>query len=162
VSEPRFSHVGASESNTHPENIQTTPERKTMTTQEIAPQIDQESFSGDGGNTEIGYLYRDADNYKQHATAVLPGALAFPEAMAIMAALDDGEYFVPSGVGLADLQERMRTGWDPRSDHPFHALTGIGLTADEPTETTTAAEFAERFLAADWKAEEARVSAAHA
>jgi hypothetical protein len=86
----------------------------------------------------IEYLYRDAANYKQFASVVLVGAITSQELHTIAAALDSGLYFIPSQVGLPDLQSAMSGFPDPESDHVWHELDvqeGISLTTDPATET---------------------------
>lgn len=130
-----------------------------MTTDEISAMIDTETFAAGHPNTCLSYMYRDADNYKQYTQVVMAGALTLEQASAIMDGLDDDDGFVPSGVGLPDLQEQMVTGWDEQSDHPYHEIDGISLTTSEPTIVMTTAEFVALFAAADWEKEGARVSA---
>ena len=88
-------------------------------------------------HTRIEYLYRDADNYKQFASVVLVGAITPAELDTIGAALDSGLYFIPSQIGLPDLQSAMPGFPDPESDHVWHELElaeGISLTNDPATE----------------------------
>ncbi|MCE6959324.1 hypothetical protein LAZ40_09700 [Cereibacter sphaeroides] len=40
--------------------------------------------------------------------------------------------------------------WDPERDHPFHVLEDIRLTAEDPTDPRTVAEFAAAMEAAHW------------
>lgn len=135
-----------------------------MDTNGISDLIDVESFATGGGGTEISYMYRDADNYKQTRTVVLAGAITLEQAAAVVGALDEGEWFVPSEIGLEDIQGNFTFGpdWDEQSDHPFHELTGIALTTAQPYGDMTAQEFHDRFVAADWKRGENRVMAEHA
>lgn len=135
-----------------------------MDTTGISEIIDVESFAKGGANTEVSYMYRDADNYKVSRRVVLGGTITVAKAMEIVRALDEGQYFVPSEIGLEDIQGGFLAGadWNEQVDHPFHELTGIALTDDEPFGDMTAAKFHERFVMADWKAGEARVMAEHA
>ena len=117
-------------------------------------------------NTRVSYLYRDADNYKATRTFVLAGVPALGELAAIRAALDEGLYFIPSQVGLDDLQSELSAydsaettdGYaeDPDSDpdHPWHELNaragdGFELTAEEPTHMSVT-ELAAAFGAVTW------------
>lgn len=59
-------------------------------------------------NTVFSYLYRDADNYKARETVVLTGAPRPGDFDVIQSALDDGCFFIPSQVGLPDLQEQLQ------------------------------------------------------
>ena len=129
-----------------------------MTTTEISPLIETDTFDKGHPNTRFDYMYRDADNYKQHTHVVMPGAVTLEQAVAIVDGLDDDGGFVPSGVGLPDLQEQMVTDWDEQSDHPYHEIMGISLTAEATTIEMTASEFVTLFAAADWSLEGARVT----
>jgi hypothetical protein len=133
-----------------------------MTTTEISPVIETGTFVPGHPNTRLDYMYRDADNYKQNTHVVMAGALTIEQAVAIVDGLGEDDGFVPSGVGLPDLQEQMVTDWDEQSDHPYHEITGISLTVATPTVEMTAAEFIVLFAAADWSAEGARVIGEHA
>lgn len=53
-------------------------------------------------NTEIFYLYRDADNYKQPNYVVISGCLTQRQKETIKSCLHMGEYFIPSQVGLPE------------------------------------------------------------
>lgn len=132
-----------------------------MNATEISPVIQIETFGKGHPNTRIDYMYRDANNYKQSDHVVMAGALTIEEATAIVDGLDEEDGFVPSAVGLDDLQERMVTDWEDDADHPFHEIDGISLTGSEPTTDMTAAEFVVRFAEADWEAEGARVTLEH-
>lgn len=135
-----------------------------MTERSIPKQIELDTFGVGGANTAISYLYRDADNYKQSRTVVLEGALTLDQAVAVVEALDESQWFVPSQIDLDDLQGSFVAGgeWDEQSDHPFHELIGIALTDNQPFGDMSAQAFHARFIAADWKLGEARVMAEHA
>ncbi|MGA2186362.1 MAG: hypothetical protein ABSH47_25380 [Bryobacteraceae bacterium] len=99
-------------------------------------------------NTRIRYLYRDAGNYKQFASVVLGGAITLQEAETITAGLESGEYFIPSQVGLPDLQPNMPSFPDHDADHVWHELdvhSGISLTADPATADLDIHAFAAMF-----------------
>lgn len=85
-------------------------------------------------NTRIMYQYRDADNYKQLEEVVIAGEITKEDKALILSKLDEGMYFIPSQVGLNDLQERMCSPIGD-SDHVWHELTpeDISLTKDDPT-----------------------------
>lgn len=98
-------------------------------------------------NTRIGYLYRDADNYKQYHEEVLEGEITPEQVQAIAACLDEGENFIPHQVGLPEVRFDTVT----ESDHPWFELsseTGFTLTNDSPTVNITVDELASRFQAA--------------
>lgn len=85
-------------------------------------------------NTRIFYMYRDADNYKQNEEIILNGEISEEEIDTIFSKLDEGLYFIPSQVGLNDLQERMCSDIGD-SDHVWHELIrgDINHTEDNPT-----------------------------
>lgn len=85
-------------------------------------------------NTKIAYQYRDADNYKQYEEVVIPGEISEQDKALILSKCNEGQYFIPSQVGLNDLQERMCSPIGD-SDHVWHELEeeDITLTEDDPT-----------------------------
>lgn len=98
-------------------------------------------------NTQIGYLYRDADNYKQYHEEVLEGEITPEQKRMIADCLDDGEYFIPHQVGLPEVRFDTVT----ESDHPWFELdseTGFTLTSEPPTVNITVDELVSRFQAA--------------
>lgn len=125
------------------------------------PRIDLQSFTRGGANTAISYLYRDAHNYKQDETLILPGALTLDQAIAIVDGTDDEDGFIPSAVGMDDLQTRSIDSWNRAVDHPFHEIALIALTTASPTTSLEADDLAYRFAAADWEAEAERVEREH-
>ncbi len=126
------------------------------------PRINARSFSLGLPNTRIDYLYRDVNNYKQESRAVFPGALTLQQAQSMVDALDEDDGFVPSAVGLPDLQDETVNGWNADEDQPFHEIISISLVATEPTEAQIADDFLARFVAADWALEGERVEREHA
>jgi hypothetical protein len=72
----------------------------------------------------LNYMYRDADNYKQHGEVTLSRALTEQETERIRRALDMGEYFIPQQVGMPPLQMNFG-GIDPDSDHAWHELGDV-------------------------------------
>lgn len=119
-------------------------------------------------NTLISYMYRDADNYKIINEVVVSGLMSDEQIARIMATLDDGEFFIPTQVGLpANDMTSLGYSFDVQSDHPWFTLPGDGVTSTlrPPTEDMTADELVAKFekAAADgwdeslWKhADEAR------
>lgn len=111
--------------------------------------INVDSFKRDIPNLRINYFYRDVDNYKQYSQAIFAGTLSMKQATAFVKKLETCEGFVPSSVGIDDLQIRMNNGIDTDSDHPWHELTEISRTASLPTEAITAQDFFNRFMNSD-------------
>jgi hypothetical protein len=95
-------------------------------------------------NTEVRYLYRDASNYKQRGEVVLAGEMAESDARS---ALWEEAYFIPSAVGLPNLQHLFQEQGFPfptEDDHPWHEVASIRPTESEPTVALSAAEFLRR------------------
>ena len=97
-------------------------------------------------NTRLHYLYRDACNYKVFFDPVLPGPLTEEQYQAIRSCLYEGEYFIPSQIGLSD--DRNQT-YDPEIDHPWFELQYTEPTDAPPTVAhPTTEELVKAFLAA--------------
>lgn len=96
-------------------------------------------------NTRINYLYRDGSNYKQHNAAVVSGELSDADKETIIGCLYDGEYFIPSMVGIEE--HRVDDKWT-EDDHCWFELhiTDLEDTAAAPTTDMTSAELVQRFL----------------
>lgn len=94
-------------------------------------------------NTRINYLYRDADNYKQQNSEVIPGHFSEAQKHAIIESLESGDYFVPSAVGFEEV--RFDTFGD--ADHAFFELNIYGFeeTDDAPTVDMTPDEVVAAF-----------------
>lgn len=73
--------------------------------------------------TYIRYTYTDGNNYKQDACIRLTGPLTDEQADMIVAACDEGEFFIPQQVWLPSLVMRFG-GIDPDADHPWHSMVG--------------------------------------
>ena len=93
-------------------------------------------------NTLIHYLYRDANNYKAHHEIIVRGAVTFAD---VTPFLDSGEFFIPSQVGLPDLQSKL--GQPTDDDHVWHHLTleDFTPTSEPPTVKLTARDLRTRF-----------------
>lgn len=110
----------------------------------------------DWPNTEVSYLYRDASNYKQSASVVMAGRLSAQEMVDLLASLDERQFFIPSQVGLEDLQENFGSRlYD--DDHVWHE---IGAEDFEPTFRPPEVdfdihEFVRRMIAAEWDEQKA-------
>lgn len=96
--------------------------------------ISQDKIFVDG--VKVIYLYRDADNYKFHGSFCLVGVL---DIRYIEEYLFDGEYFIPSKVGLDDLQPPEKTA----ADHFLHEIIEINQQL-VPIDNMTAEEFIRR------------------
>lgn len=80
-----------------------------------------------GKNTKIHYQYRDADNYKQLNECVINGVLSLKQQAVILSCLTDGEYFIPSKVGLPE--KRFETWTD--ADHVWFEIAPDDFTITE-------------------------------
>lgn len=102
-----------------------------------APRLDTPPVARDSwGMTEpthtvIGYLYRDAANYKVHDSVLLDGVLTEAEIAEIWGKLEGGMWFVPEQVGLPPLQSALYEFSDGPTDddHAFHELVEIRAVA---------------------------------
>lgn len=89
-------------------------------------------------NTRFEYMYRDGQNYKQYNEVVIAREFTLDQ---LRPHLYEGEFFVPSEVGLDDLQE-----YPYRScDHVWHGLVSAEPTSGTPTVDVSAEELVERF-----------------
>lgn len=77
-------------------------------------------------NTKITYQYRDADNYKKWASVVIHGAI---QLSAISKFLFEKEFFIPSEIGLEDLQKLPFKS----CDHVWHELLSVSKVNEKPT-----------------------------
>lgn len=68
------------------------------------------------------YLYRDASNYKTYGKVLLSGRARPTHMATIASALIDGEYFLPSLVGLPDLTAELfaYSNGPTEDDHEWH------------------------------------------
>jgi hypothetical protein len=89
-------------------------------------------------NTRLEYLYREGHNYKQFNEVVIEGEFSLDH---LRAHLYEGQYFMPSEVGLEDLQENPYRG----CDHIWHELVSAEPTEDPPTAEVGAEELVARF-----------------
>lgn len=104
-------------------------------------------------NTKLTYMYRSASNFKISRQVVCEGADAtlIP---AIHGALDEGEWFIPSQVGLDNLQGDQGWELDRDEDSVWHEIveveaTDLPTTPNAPTFADLAAAFAARANAWD-------------
>ena len=89
-------------------------------------------------NTQITYQYRDAANYKEFDTVIIHGQLSLSD---IEEYLYDKEFFIPSEIGLKDLQpERLN-----QDDHIWHEMLDVSHTNEEATVNITAGKVKSNF-----------------
>lgn len=102
-------------------------------------------------NTRIEYLYRDGSNWKQGNECVIEGVIDETGVDAIVASLDEGEYFIPRAVGMPETRFPTWT----EDDHSYFELDAAGFspTDEEPTVDVDAETLVARFKAAAgrWK-----------
>jgi len=101
---------------------------------------------GDSTNTKVNYLYRDASNYKAHNECVIRGVLTKEQQSAILGCLHEGEYFIPSQVGLPEHRFEDQDGIT-EDDHCWFELNEFGFeaTQEAPTVGFTAEELVAAF-----------------
>ena len=104
-------------------------------------------------NTRLGYMYRDAGNWKTWNQVVLIGEMT-PEMFAEMQSrCEDGrEMFVPEQLGLPLIRD-----WDvTEDDHSYAELVTFDATNDNPTVDITCEELLERFrkVKGNWRPED--------
>lgn len=92
-------------------------------------------------NTRFEYQYRDGHNYKQYNEVVIGGEFTLGQ---LRPYLYEGAFFVPSEVGLNDLQEEPYGA----CDHVWHELVSAEPTEDVATVELRAKELVARFRAA--------------
>lgn len=89
-------------------------------------------------NTSITYLYRDASNYKQFDTVIISGQLSLND---IEDFFYEKEFFIPSEIGLKDLQPENLNQYD----HIWHEILEISHTQEKPTVNITAKKIISNF-----------------
>ncbi len=89
-------------------------------------------------NTLITYQYRDAANYKEFDTVIICGQLSLND---IEEYLFDKEFFIPSEIGLKDLQPENLN----QDDHIWHEILEISHTKKQPTVDITAEKVISNF-----------------
>jgi len=97
-------------------------------------------------NTLFSYLYRDSCNYKKFYDVVFSGNLTIDQ---IEPYFKDGQFFIPSEVGLLDLQPYPFTF----NDHIWHEVISLTPTHDLPTINLTGKKITQKFMSAharDW------------
>ena len=83
-------------------------------------------------------LYRDASNYKTYGEVIVLGEI---EEQQLHSYLWEGDFFVPSEVGLLDLQEGAFT----EDDHIWHEIEFLQSTDTSPTTKISAKQLLEGF-----------------
>lgn len=97
-------------------------------------------------NTRLEYMYRDGHNYKQFNEVVIAGEITIDQ---LRPCYYEGQFFVPSEVGLEDLQVFPYRD----CDHIWHEILETTRTQDVPTAAVTAKSLFERFqqaAAVEW------------
>lgn len=86
--------------------------------------------------THVSYMYRDANNYKQHGDAYFFGAPTIESCLRLVRAADQSTgdvAFIPESVAMPPLQRQFTNfKWDDEADHPFHTITGMRGLDDLP------------------------------
>lgn len=104
-------------------------------------------------NTSFEYEYRDAGNYKHAAVVVVAGILHPEDLKLCLENVSEGTEFIPSQVGLEDLQPLMKN-YPSSDDHVWHQLSldSFQTVNRPPTVRITARELIEKFktMAGHW------------
>jgi len=97
-------------------------------------------------NTKFSYLYRDAWNYKKFHSIILSGFISLDK---IEPFLRDHTFFIPSEVGLPDLQEEVFKSYD----HIWYEIEAVKLTDEQSTAAINSSTLLANFKKAhklDW------------
>lgn len=84
-------------------------------------------------NTEIEYMYRDASNYKAFRTIIVAGEIDEEDIKACLDNVSSGVEFIPSQVGLEDLQSEL-VSYPSADDHVWHEFESAKPTDAPPTD----------------------------
>ncbi|MBC7985314.1 MAG: hypothetical protein H7X93_01385 [Sphingomonadaceae bacterium] len=73
------------------------------------------------------YRYRDASNFKMHASVLLSGSCRARDSDLIRSTLWCGELFIPEQVGIGPLQHDFEeySGVPSRDDHVWHEFVAL-------------------------------------
>ncbi len=97
-------------------------------------------------NTKIEYMYRDASNYKTWRTIRVKGVITLEQIQPCLAAECDGTEFIPSQVGLEDIQKDLAS-YPSGDDHVWHQLLEVKPTYKVPNVKLTANKLLKNFQA---------------
>lgn len=100
-------------------------------------------------NTKFAYQYRDASNYKQGGAEIFVGTLSAEDKLELDKLLGGNGGFIPSQVGLEDLQPMM-ISFPSEDDHVWHEAYPVEDTTEEATTTRTAQQFFESVKTVQW------------
>lgn len=92
-------------------------------------------------NTRFEYMYRDACNYKWFDEIIVPAMLTLDQ---LLPFLQDKTFFIPSKIGIPDLQPPDWT----ENDHIWHEITNINTTQEKPMIDITTEQLLYRFRVA--------------
>ena len=103
-------------------------------------------------NTKINYLYRDASNYKVYNQVIVAGEITPEHLRRIADTLDEGEYFIPSVVGLPEKKFETQTDddhlwfeWEIDDEDFDLDASGCELTDEQPTVPLTVDQLVDNF-----------------
>lgn len=91
-------------------------------------------------------MYRDGSNYKTWRTVVLEGTITEEELKACFASECEGVEFIPSQVGLDDIQSELAC-YPSADDHVWHQFCSAQPTDRKPDIKLTAAQLLKNFQA---------------
>ncbi len=109
--------------------------------------------------TLISYEYRDAANYKIEHEVIIRGRLCYHDIKPYLTVAscfipqvgsEDFLYFIPSQVGLEDLQTHMPGFPDLDLDHVWHRIIWVRQTDKKHSTEITANELKANFICVAW------------
>jgi hypothetical protein len=102
-------------------------------------------------NTRVTYSYRDAEGQVVRESLILSGKLTDADGAFISTALHQKQFFIPSQVGLDNLQKRLGREIN-ENDSVWHTWewSGFGETDEPPTTDLLATTLVESFEYACW------------
>lgn len=79
------------------------------------------------------YLYRDAANYKVHASLCLDGSLGEAPSVEVATLCHAGKFFVAEQIGIPPLYEELwrLSGGPTEADHAFHEFVELREATEE-------------------------------
>ncbi len=94
-------------------------------------------------NTRVTYLYRDASNYKRWNECVVQGRMTAAQVHEILSCCSNGDYFIPSQVGMPEEKFSETT----EDDHCWFEIGegSFAMTLQSPTESITVDELVAAF-----------------
>lgn len=104
---------------------------------------------GPGPNTKIGYVYRVPESNKRFRySAIVAGRITLLQIATISKACENYDKFIPGQIGLMDLQAVTKD--IHFNETPFHEISKITFTSDEPNNHQNIQQIVSRFQGIQW------------